>query len=157
MAQIAPPRAAPASTGALPLRAGPATDPNGPPSATPAPPLMPNNLDRDGPLQIAQAKLAAAIRASEDSMARVDAAKEELDFTRAAYKYRYSVFTPAEVPAKPKKATAQLVGMGSVLGAALLAVLLAAASDMATGLVLESWQVRRQLRLEVLGEFDRPS
>jgi len=54
-------------------------------------------------------------------------------------------------------ATATLVGVGSLFGAALLAILLAAASDMATGLILESWQVRRQLKLEVLGEFDRPA
>ena len=89
-------------------------------------------------------------------MAHVDQAKEELEFTRAAYKYRYSVFTPAEVASKPKKPTATIVGVGSVFGAGLLAILLAAASDLATGLVLESWQVRRQLKLEVLGEFDRP-
>ena len=89
-------------------------------------------------------------------MARVDEAKEELDFTRAAYKYRYSVFTPAEVPKKPKKPTALLVGAGSVLAAALLAILLAAASDMATGLVVESWQVRRQLKIEILASSTGP-
>ncbi len=159
MAQIAPPRAVTQVATAMPLRGGPA--PEGSATTTPAnptaAPLGPNTLDRDGPLQLAQAKLAAAIRNSEEALGRVDEAKEELDFTRAAYKYRYSVFTPAEVPTKPKKPTAILVGVGSVLAAALLAILLAAASDMATGLVVESWQVRRQLKIEILGEFDRPS
>jgi len=143
----------------MPSRGGPTPDGSATTaqvSPTVAPPA-PNTLDRDGPLQLAQAKLAAAIRNSEEALARVDEAKEELDFTRAAYKYRYSVFTPAEVPTKPKKPTALLVGVGSVLAAALLAILLAAASDMATGLVVESWQVRRQLKIEILGEFDRPS
>jgi hypothetical protein len=155
LSQIAAPR--PVAAVPSPFRTGPATDPSLAPSAAPAVPLAPQSLDRDGPLQIAQAKLTSAVQASEEAMARVDQAKEELEFTRAAYKYRYSVFTPAEVSSKPKKPTATIVGVGSVFGAGLLAILLAAASDLATGLVLESWQVRRQLKLEVLGEFDRPA
>lgn len=164
MAQLAPPRPGPVTAAPAPYRGAPdrgapaaTTDPSAAPSPAPTGALSLTSLDRDGPLQIAQAKLGSAIRSSEDALARVDAVKEELDFTRAAYKYRYSVFTPAEVPTKPKKATAALVGVASVIGAALLAILLAAASDIATGVILESWQVRRQLKLEVLGEFDRPT
>ncbi len=153
MMEIAPPRAA----APVPARTGTAAESNPTPSAIPEAPPTAASWDRDGALQIAQAKLASAIQASEESLARVDAAKEELEFTRAAYKYRYSVFTPAELPSKPKKPTAQIVGVAAVFGAALLGLLLAAASDLATGLVLESWQVRRQLKLEVLGEFDRPA
>ncbi len=113
------------------------------------------NPDRDGPLQLAESKLAAAIRGYQDATYRVDAARVELDITRAAYKYRYTVVTPAELTNKPKKATAQLVGVGSVLGAALLAFLLAAGADFLTGKILESWQIRRRLKLDVLAEFDR--
>jgi uncharacterized protein involved in exopolysaccharide biosynthesis len=113
------------------------------------------NPDRDGPLQLAESKLAAAIRGYQDATSRVDAARVELDITRAAYKYRYTVVTPAELTNKPKKATAQLVGAGSLVGAALLAILLASAADLFTGKILESWQVRRRLKLEVLAEFDR--
>ena len=42
----------------------------------------------------------------------------------------------------------------SVIGAALLALLMAAGADLGSGRILEEWQVRRQLKLEVLGEFD---
>jgi hypothetical protein len=90
-------------------------------------------------------------------MASVDRAKVELDVTRAAYKYRYTVVTPAEVPRHPKKATANIVAVASVLGGALLALLIAAAADMAGGIVLEPWQVRRRLKIDVLGELDIPS
>jgi hypothetical protein len=113
--------------------------------------------DRDGVLQLAQSKLGSAIRSYEEATARVDRAKVELDVTRAAYKYRYTVVTPAEVPRRPKKATANIVAAGAIIGGALLALLLAAAADMAGGLVLEPWQVRRRLKLEVLGELDIPS
>jgi hypothetical protein len=140
-----------------PFRAGATTDAS--PLASGSAPLTPltqSALDRDGPLQLAQSKLAAAIRASEDAMARIDAARVELDINRAAYKHRYTVVTPAELPKKPKKATAQLVGVGSVLGGALLAILLAALLDFVEGSILETWQVRRRLKLDVLGELDRP-
>jgi hypothetical protein len=43
-----------------------------------------------------------------------------------------------------------------VLGAILVALLSAATADWLTGRVLETWQVRRRLKLEVLGEFDQP-
>ncbi len=146
----------------LPRR--PSASPTDAPSATDSasaggllPPLTPAALERDGPLQLAQSELALAIRAYEDALVRLDATKVELDITGAAYKHRYTVVTPAELPKSPKKATAQLVGVGAVFGGALLALLIAAGMDMVAGLVLESWQVRRRLRLDVLGELDNPS
>jgi hypothetical protein len=35
---------------------------------------------------------------------RIDGANMELEIARTAFKYRYTVVTPAEVPHKPKKA-----------------------------------------------------
>jgi uncharacterized protein involved in exopolysaccharide biosynthesis len=158
MAEIAPPKV-PA------LQSASATSANAPPTVrmglapgnTPPPPPPRSLQDRDGQLQLADSELTSAIRAYEDAMARIDAAKVELDITRTAYKHKYTVVTPAELPRKPKKATAQMVGTGSVFGAALLAILLAAALDLLTGFILEPWQVRRRLKLDVLGEFDNPS
>jgi uncharacterized protein involved in exopolysaccharide biosynthesis len=115
------------------------------------------NPDRDGPLRLEETKLGAAIREYEDAMGRIDSARVELEITRAAYKYKYTVVTPAELPKSPKKATARTVAMGSVIGGILLALLLAAGIDLAKGSILESWQVRRRLKLQVLGELDRPA
>jgi uncharacterized protein involved in exopolysaccharide biosynthesis len=160
MAQIAPPRPAAAAsaasptTPALPFLGGPPAVDAGAAALGTLPAVA---LERDGTLQLAQSKLAGAIRAYEDAMARIDAAKVELDITEAAYKHRYTVVSPAELPKKPKKATARLVGAASVLGAVLLAVLLAAGLDVLAGLILETWQVRRGLKLEVLGELEQPS
>ncbi|MGH7271094.1 MAG: hypothetical protein ACREJ3_11750, partial [Polyangiaceae bacterium] len=123
----------------------------------PAAPQPAPSFAEDGPMQLARSKLEATIRSYEDVMSRIDAANIELDITRTAFKYRYTVVTPAEVPKKPKKRTALIIGAGSVIGAALLALLLAAGADVGTGLILESWQVRRRLKLDVLGELDPPS
>jgi uncharacterized protein involved in exopolysaccharide biosynthesis len=118
--------------------------------------LPANALDRDGPLQLAQSRLASAIRAYGDAVSRTDAARVELDITRTAYKHRYIVVTPAERPKKPKKATTQIIGLASVVGAALLAILLATLADFSTGAILESWQIRRRLKIDLLAELDMP-
>jgi hypothetical protein len=47
--------------------------------------------------------------------------------------------------------------VGSVIGAALLAFLLAAGADSWSGRILEEWQVRRRLKLDILGEFHLPA
>ncbi len=162
MAQIAPPRAPLPTKGVSALAVAalalprPAPSSDGGTSDSDALATLPTfNPDRDGPLQLAESRLAAAIRGYQDATYRVDAAHVELDITRASYKYRYTVVTPAELSTKPKKATAQLVGIGSFVGAALLAFLLAASADLFTGTILESWQVRRRLKLDTLAEFDR--
>jgi uncharacterized protein involved in exopolysaccharide biosynthesis len=117
--------------------------------------LPPWAAPEDGHTRLARSKLEAAIQSSEAAMARIEAANIELDITRTAYKYRYTVLTPAELPSKPKRPLSQIVGVGAVLGAVLLAFLVATMADILGGRILEPWQVRRRLKLEVLGEIDR--
>jgi hypothetical protein len=125
--------------------------------AAPLPQLLPADLDRDGQLQLAQSKLQSAIRGYDEALNRLDAARVELDITHAAYKHQYTVVTPAELPKEPKKATAQIIGVASVIGGAIAALVITALADVLGGLILESWQVRRKLRLDVLGELDGPT
>jgi hypothetical protein len=49
-----------------------------------------------------------------------------------------------------------MIGFGSFLAGLLLALLGSAGADLSTGVLLETWQVRRQLKLEVLTEIDPP-
>jgi uncharacterized protein involved in exopolysaccharide biosynthesis len=105
----------------------------------------------------AHAQLEASIRRYQDVIARLDSARLELDITRTTYRYRYSVVTPAEVARRPTKRTPELVGVASVLAGVLLALLGAAAADYRSGRILEAWQVRRRLKLELIGELDLPA
>jgi uncharacterized protein involved in exopolysaccharide biosynthesis len=118
---------------------------------------VPAALDRDGQLQLAQSKLQSAIHGYDEALRRLDAAKVELEITRTAYKHQYTVVTPAEFPKHPKKPTAQIVAIASVVLGALFAVLIAALVDILGGRVMEPWQVRRKLGLDIIGELDRPS
>jgi uncharacterized protein involved in exopolysaccharide biosynthesis len=111
----------------------------------------------NGPVRLAHANLELAIGSYVSAMQRIDSASVELDITKTAYKHRYTVLTPAEVPARPKKSIAALLGVAGILGGALLGILLAAASDILRGRLLEAWQIKRQLKVEVLGEIDLPS
>jgi hypothetical protein len=110
-----------------------------------------------GPLALSESRLSLAMRAYQDALTRLDAAKVELDITRTISQHRYTVLSPAEVPRKPRKATASVVAAGGVMGGAIFAILLAAAIDWVTGRILESWQIRRRLKLDVLAELDKPS
>jgi hypothetical protein len=125
-------------------------------SALPAIPPLPRELEADGRTLLARTKLDEAIRSYEDVEGRIATANIELEIAQSTFKYRYSVAVPAEVPRGPKKPIAQLVGVGSVAAAAVLAILLAVVADLLQGRLLEAWQVRRRLKLDVLGELDAP-
>jgi hypothetical protein len=101
-------------------------------------------------------RLSAAIHRYQDVMTRIEGARLQLEISRTAYRYRYRVITPAEVASSPKKPIAPIVGIASVLGALLFGLLAAAFADWSAGRILETWQVRRLLKLEVLTELDPP-
>jgi uncharacterized protein involved in exopolysaccharide biosynthesis len=122
----------------------------------PAIPPLPRELETDGRTLLARTRLDEAMRSYDDVQGRIATANMELEIAHSVFKYRYTVAIPAEVPKGPKKPIAPLIGVGSVAIAALLAILIAVVADLLRGRVLESWQVRRRLKLDVLGELDAP-
>ncbi len=84
---------------------------------------------------------------------RVNAAELELDAVRAAFKYRYNVIWPPQVPVDPVSPNPVKVFTAGFLAAFILAVLAAAAPDLRAGRILERWQVERSLDLPILGEL----
>jgi uncharacterized protein involved in exopolysaccharide biosynthesis len=103
----------------------------------------------------AQAQLKMMVSNYEDLLNRLESAHIELETARAAFKYRYSVVTPAQLPKAPIKPKVPLLLVGSVVAGVMLAVFAAVALDLAGGRLLESWQVERALGLPLLGEVDR--
>ena len=79
----------------------------------------------------------------------------ELDSARSAFKHRYSVAWPAEVPGEPfSPKPLKVLGLGSV-AVLLLALLGAAAPDLWSGRIVQRWQIERSLELPVLVELSR--
>jgi hypothetical protein len=124
---------------------------------TPDAPDVEERREREDPtLTPAREHLEDAIRRYQGVMARIDAAKLDLDMNRRALRYRYSVSTPAEMPRGPIKPMGAIIGVASVIAAFVLALIVSAMSDWFSGKLLETWEVRRRLKLEVLSELDPP-
>ena len=104
---------------------------------------------------MALSKLQNRIHKYEEYMDQISAAKLELDLARNAFKYRYGMYKPPELPTQPKRPIRILVGCAGALAALLGAIGAAALMDMLSGRIIETWQVKRKLDLPVLGEVPR--
>jgi uncharacterized protein involved in exopolysaccharide biosynthesis len=82
---------------------------------------------------------------------RTDSARIELAVSQKAFKYRYTVITPAQVPKSPVRPHAiRILGVG-LIASLILALGAVAAKDLLSNRILEQWQIERQLGLPVLG------
>ena len=86
---------------------------------------------------------------------RADAARIELDTARAAFKYRFKVVRPAQVPNAPTKPNVMAIVLAGVVASMILAVVAAVLTDLRNGLIVERWQVERILGLPVLADAKR--
>jgi hypothetical protein len=86
---------------------------------------------------------------------RIDAARVEMDTAQAAFKYRYNVIQPPQLPRKPLKPLGLLFILGGLMGGVAMALFAATVADLRAGRVVERWQVERALDLPVLGEIRR--
>ena len=103
----------------------------------------------------AKSRLKIATNSYEEQLDRLEGARIELETARAAFKYRYSVITPAKIPKKADKPKIPLLLIGGSILALLATMFAVVLRDFAGGRVLESWQVDRQLGLPVLAEVER--
>jgi uncharacterized protein involved in exopolysaccharide biosynthesis len=105
--------------------------------------------------EYSRSQLKFAIENYQSLLERIDGARIELDTARAAFKYRYTVVTPAQMPKKPVKPNPVAIIAGSAIAGLFLAIFAAAVADVRSGLLLERWQVERALGLPVIGELKR--
>jgi uncharacterized protein involved in exopolysaccharide biosynthesis len=138
-------------------------DPSAPPTAVGPDPLLAaaalRTLDRvraDSLMgdrqQYARSRLKIAIRSYEELLERLDAARIELQTARAAFKFKYGVLVPPQVPSGPVKPKPVVVLVGGFLLAVCVALFVAVALDVVSGRVQSVWQIERSLGLPVLGE-----
>lgn len=87
---------------------------------------------------------------------RLNVAKLERDAAGAAFKYRYTIAWPAEMPRQPSSPSAPKVFGFGILGSLLLALLAATALELRRGRIVQRWQILRQLGLPILADQGRP-
>jgi uncharacterized protein involved in exopolysaccharide biosynthesis len=137
------------------------------PEASPAaaPPPLPGEIlrldqelreDRDPSMVYARGQLRDAMEKYAALRAQVQATQIDLETAQAAFKYRYSVLTPAKLPRKPVKPNTPLVLLAALVAALVAAVAVAVAADIRSGLLVERWQIERLLDRPILGEIEVP-
>ena len=109
---------------------------------------------RDDPaISVARSQLAMATSRYHDILMRIDAARIELDTARAAFKYRYTVVSPAQTPRHPVSPNVPLIVIAGLLASFLFAFISAALLDLRRGRIIEAWQVQKKLKVPLLGRL----
>ena len=99
----------------------------------------------DSNVEYQRAQLRFAVQQFAHLRERIDAGRIDLDTARAAFKYRYSVVVPAQVPRGPVKPKAMLVMVAAFVAGLFLALFATTATDFRSGVVLETWQLQNLL------------
>jgi uncharacterized protein involved in exopolysaccharide biosynthesis len=109
--------------------------------------------EEDPELAAARVRIETALGKSRDVSSRLDAARMEFATAEASAKHRYAVVEAPEQPNRPFKPKRPVLLAGVLAAALLLGFLTGAARELATGRLVEAWQVRK-LGLDVIGEID---
>ena len=118
--------------------------------------------ERDPEIEYARAKLKYSITSYQELEQQIQRARIALDTAEAAFKYRYTMVTPPEVPRKPLSPNSLLVILGAAFGGLFLGVFAAVGLELRRGLLQDVWQVEQFLALPVLAtvrpraELSRP-
>lgn len=107
--------------------------------------------ERDPRISNAKAALLHAYGAYNGLQDRLQAVRLERDAARAAFKYRYVVMRPAQLPRGPVSPKPTLVALVSLVAGLVLAGFAPAFLDLASGRFVESWQVEQTLGVPLLG------
>jgi len=109
-----------------------------------------NSAPEDDSMSYPREQLKVGIRKYYDLVDRIEAARIELETARAAFKYRYSIVKPAQVPKKPEKPNKPLTVLGGLLAGLVLAFLVPSLLDLYRRTLAEPWQIGRELALPLL-------
>lgn len=132
-----------------------AADPSADTRDAGAPLVVVERNDDDAETALARQKLTNATLKYDELQSRIRAAKIELDVAEAAFKYKYSIITPAEVPRDPKKPAPSLIALMGIIAGFALYFLVPAILDFLSGKFIMSWQARK-LGVPLLGEIEPP-
>jgi uncharacterized protein involved in exopolysaccharide biosynthesis len=119
------------------------------PAATPAPPTIEPAATPESP-DFNSVRLRLELNQLESVLERTDGARIELAVSQAAFKYRYTVIRPAQVPRDPVRPNVAMVLIAGFAASIVLALIAVVGKDVLSDRVLEQWQVERQLGLPIL-------
>lgn len=110
------------------------------------------DLQDDPEIQVVRDQLRMAVARYQELQMRLDAARIELDTTRAAFKYRYTVVSPAQTPRRADSPNVALLIVAGVVLSVLMSIIGTLLFDLWRRRFVESWQVEKKLKLAVLAD-----
>ncbi len=130
-----------------------------------APPQLPRDIlsldrepreERDPAMVYARGQLRDAMDKYDTLRGQIQTAQIDLETAEAAFKYRYSVVLPPQVPKHAKAPKVVVIVPLGIVGAIFLALLAVIVADVRSGRLFERWQVEDLLAKPVLGHLSVP-
>ena len=112
--------------------------------------------DRDPGMVYARGQLRDAMDKYAALRTQIQSAQIDLETAQAAFKYRYTVVTPAHLPKSATAPNVPLVVLVALLAGLLGGLLLAVLADVRRGRLLERWQIERLLERPIIGDIALP-
>jgi hypothetical protein len=110
--------------------------------------------ERDPAMVYARGQLRDAMDKYAALRAQIQAAQIDLETAEAAFKYRYTVVTPAQIPKRATKPNVIIFLLAGLLAGLLVGIVAAVIADVRAGRIVERWQVEDVLDKPILGEVD---
>jgi hypothetical protein len=128
-------------------------------SRGPQPMNMPREVTAPNPtgdpnIDYEAAKLRLLIVKYNNLLDRIDAARIDLETTRAALKQRYAVIRPPRLPDKADNLEPPMVIAAGIVFGLVLAMFVTAAAELAAGRIRRRWQLERLLGVPVFAQLD---
>lgn len=113
--------------------------------------------ERDPEIEYARSQLRFAIQTYQNLSAEIGKTMVDLKTAEAAFKYRYTVIVPPELPKGPIAPKAVPIVMAALIGGLLIGMIGAVALELRQGLLYAPWQVEQGLALRVLSNVSLPA
>ncbi len=112
-------------------------------------------IDLDDPeIRFAGTQVGFTISKYHNILKDIDGARVDQEKAQAAFKHRYRVVHPPEVPKKPIKPNPIKIVLGALLGGLFVGIFIAVALELRRDLIYEPWQVEGILHLPVVANVN---
>ncbi|MES1187732.1 MAG: hypothetical protein ABUL60_28195 [Myxococcales bacterium] len=113
--------------------------------------------ERDPEIEYARSQLRFAIQSYQTLGAEISKTLVDLKTAEAAFKYRYTILTPPELPKGPIAPKAVPIVLAAIVGGLLIGLIGAVALELRQGVLYAPWQLEQGLALRVLAQVNLPT
>jgi uncharacterized protein involved in exopolysaccharide biosynthesis len=113
--------------------------------------------ERDPEIEYARSELRFAITSYQNLGAEISKTMVDLKTAEAAFKYRYTIVTPPEVPKAPVAPKQVPIVIAALIAGLFIGLIVAVALELKQGVLYAPWQVEHGVMLPVIAQVDLPA